>query len=72
MKVIKTKLDDCVIIQPKVFSDERGFFLETFQAERYASEAGIKLPFVQETIIRNHLKMFYGDFTFKRLNLKVS
>ena len=30
MNVIKTKLKDCVIIEPKVFGDERGFFLETF------------------------------------------
>jgi dTDP-4-dehydrorhamnose 3,5-epimerase len=32
VKVIETKLKDCVIIEPKVFGDERGFFLETFQA----------------------------------------
>ena len=48
MNVIKTKLKDCVIIEPKVFSDERGFFLETYQANRYAEIAGIKLPFVQD------------------------
>jgi len=48
VKVIETKLKDCVIIEPKVFGDERGFFLETFQAKRYAAEAGITLPFVQD------------------------
>jgi dTDP-4-dehydrorhamnose 3,5-epimerase len=48
VKVIETKLKDCVIIEPKVFGDERGFFLETFQAQRYAAEAGITLPFVQD------------------------
>ncbi|MDA9999113.1 dTDP-4-dehydrorhamnose 3,5-epimerase [bacterium] len=48
MKVIETKLKDCVIIEPKVFGDERGFFLETFQAKRYAAQAGITLPFVQD------------------------
>ena len=36
MNWLETKLHDCVIIEPKVFGDERGFFLETFQAERYA------------------------------------
>ena len=30
MNVIKTKLKDCVIIEPEIFGDERGFFLETF------------------------------------------
>ena len=48
MNVINTKLNGCVIIEPKVFGDDRGFFLETFQAERYSHLAGIKLPFVQD------------------------
>jgi dTDP-4-dehydrorhamnose 3,5-epimerase len=48
MNVIKTKLRDCVIIEPKIFGDERGFFLETYQANRYAEMAGIKLQFVQD------------------------
>ena len=53
MKVIKTKLKDCVIIEPKVFGDDRGFFLETFQAERYYQLAGINLPFVQDNHSRS-------------------
>ncbi|MDA0843609.1 MAG: dTDP-4-dehydrorhamnose 3,5-epimerase [Bacteroidetes bacterium] len=53
MKVIETKLKDCVIIEPNVFGDERGFFLETFQAERYAAQAGIILPFVQDNHSRS-------------------
>jgi len=53
MNVLKTKLHDCVIIEPKVFGDERGFFLETFQAERYAELAGITLPFVQDNYSRS-------------------
>lgn len=48
MKVIQTKLKDCVIIEPKVFGDERGFFLETFHAERFAAQAGITVPFLQD------------------------
>jgi dTDP-4-dehydrorhamnose 3,5-epimerase len=48
VNVVKTKLQDCVIIEPKVLGDERGFFLETFQSERYADLAGITLPFVQD------------------------
>ena len=48
MKVIKTPLIDCVVIEPQVYGDQRGFFLETFQAARYADEAGIELPFVQD------------------------
>ena len=60
MNVIKTKLDDCVIIEPKVFGDERGFFLETFQAERYASEAGITSPFVQDNHSRSSKSVLRG------------
>lgn len=46
MKVIETALPGVLIIEPKVFGDQRGFFLETFQVERYR-DAGIVLPFVQ-------------------------
>jgi dTDP-4-dehydrorhamnose 3,5-epimerase len=53
MKVIHTKLKGCVIIEPQVFGDERGFFLETFQAARYEQEAGIDLPFVQDNHSRS-------------------
>jgi dTDP-4-dehydrorhamnose 3,5-epimerase len=60
MNVIKTKLDGCVIIEPKVFGDERGFFLETFQAERYTSQAGITLPFVQDNHSRSSKSVLRG------------
>jgi dTDP-4-dehydrorhamnose 3,5-epimerase len=60
MNVIKTKLDGCVIIEPKVFGDERGFFLETFQADRYISEAGITLPFVQDNHSRSSKSVLRG------------
>ena len=60
MNVIKTKLDDCVIIEPKVFGDERRFFLESFQAERYTSEAGITLPFVQDNHSRSSKSVLRG------------
>lgn len=60
MKVIQTKLKDCVIIEPKVFGDERGFFLETFQAERYAAQAGINLPFVQDNYSRSSRGVLRG------------
>jgi dTDP-4-dehydrorhamnose 3,5-epimerase len=53
MKVIQTPLKDCVEIEPKVFGDERGFFLETFQSERYKELAGINLPFVQDNYSRS-------------------
>lgn len=60
MKIIKTKLKDCLIIQPKVFEDNRGFFLETFQAKRYAEEANINLPFVQDNYSRSRKGVLRG------------
>ena len=60
MKVRETKLKDCVIIEPDVFGDERGYFLETFQAERYAAQAGITLPFVQDNHSRSSKGVLRG------------
>jgi dTDP-4-dehydrorhamnose 3,5-epimerase len=60
MNVVKTKLHDCVIIEPMVFGDERGFFLETFQAERYAKLAGITLAFVQDNHSRSSKSVLRG------------
>ncbi len=56
MKIFQTKLHGCVIIEPRVFGDERGFFLETFQAFKYEEQAGIKLSFVQD----NHSRSVKG------------
>ena len=47
MEVTKTKLDGVLICQPKCFGDDRGFFLETYNQERY-SENGLNQTFVQD------------------------
>lgn len=49
MKVIETDVAGVLIVEPTVFSDNRGFLMETFQAERYA-EAGVPGPFVQDNL----------------------
>ena len=59
MKVIETALPGVLIIEPKVFGDHRGFFLETFQVERYR-EAGIALPFVQDNHSRSQRGVLRG------------
>ena len=56
MNVIETNIPDVKIIEPKVFGDDRGFFLETFQADRYQQQLGIKLDFIQD----NHSRSAYG------------
>jgi dTDP-4-dehydrorhamnose 3,5-epimerase len=50
--VIETAIPGVLIIQPKIFGDARGFFLETFQAKRYA-DIGIVRPFVQDNLSRS-------------------
>lgn len=47
MKVTPTSIPDVLLIEPQIFGDERGFFLETFQKERYA-QFGIAVEFVQD------------------------
>ena len=49
MKVMATSLPDVLLIEPAVFGDGRGFFLETYNALRYA-ESGIREPFVQDNL----------------------
>ena len=60
MNVIGTSLLDCVIIQPKVFGDKRGFFLESFQAKRYKNLAGINMAFVQDNHSRSSKNVLRG------------
>lgn len=49
MQIEKTPIDGLLVITPDVFGDERGFFMESFNAERYR-EAGIDLDFVQDNV----------------------
>lgn len=49
MKVIQTNLPGCVIIEPAVFGDDRGFFFETWNADRYG-EHGLPTSFVQSNV----------------------
>jgi dTDP-4-dehydrorhamnose 3,5-epimerase len=55
MKVIETHLEGVLIIEPDVFGDHRGFFLESYQKKRY-QQAGINFDFVQD----NHSRSSHG------------
>jgi len=46
MKVLPTSIPDVVVIEPRTFQDERGFFMETWQLQKF-SAAGIDAKFVQ-------------------------
>jgi dTDP-4-dehydrorhamnose 3,5-epimerase len=60
MQVFETAIPDVKLIEPKVFGDDRGFFLESFQAERYAQQAGITLAFVQDNHSRSARNVLRG------------
>ena len=49
MNIITTQLEDVVIIEPEIFRDSRGFFMETYNQDRY-EEAGIAGIFVQDNL----------------------
>lgn len=53
MKVTATDIPDVLIIEPQVFGDYRGFFLEAFHAKRYREVAGIESNFVQDNFSRS-------------------
>lgn len=52
MEVIQTELPGVVVLQPNVFGDARGFFMETYQRSRYA-DAGLPREFVQDNLSRS-------------------
>lgn len=55
MKIIKTHIPDIVIIEPDVFPDARGFFMESFHSQKFA-DAGLPTNFVQD----NHSRSEFG------------
>ena len=48
MNFIETKLEKCFIIEPKIFSDERGYFMESFNANIFQKGIGESVNFVQD------------------------
>ncbi|MGE0448294.1 MAG: dTDP-4-dehydrorhamnose 3,5-epimerase [Vicinamibacterales bacterium] len=65
MRIVPAAIPEVLLIEPDVFSDARGFFLETYHAERYAA-AGIPGPFIQD----NHSRSVKG--TVRGLHLQVA
>lgn len=65
MAVIKTAIEGVLVIEPKVFSDERGYFFESYNEERFLSETGIAVRFVQDNESRSKRGVVRG-FHFQR------
>lgn len=56
MNVVQTDLPGVLILEPKVFGDSRGFFMESWNARVFAEATGVTLPFVQD----NHSRSVRG------------
>lgn len=59
MKVSRTKISDVLLLEPRKFSDARGYFLETWSRARYA-DLGIEADFVQDNLSRSHQNVLRG------------
>lgn len=59
MKLIETRLPGCLVIEPAVFGDERGYFYEGWNAERFA-EHGLPTAFVQHNVSRSQKGVLRG------------
>ena len=60
MKVTESGIKGVFIIEPDVYKDDRGFFMETFHIERYRKLLGINLEFVQDNISRSSKNVLRG------------
>lgn len=53
MNVITTPLEGVLVLEPRVFGDDRGYFFESFNARKFADLTGVTLPFVQDNHSRS-------------------
>jgi dTDP-4-dehydrorhamnose 3,5-epimerase len=53
MKVTRTAIPELLILEPKVFGDARGFFLESYNQKAFAEATGVTAPFVQDNHSRS-------------------
>ncbi|MFV0886335.1 dTDP-4-dehydrorhamnose 3,5-epimerase [Metapseudomonas otitidis] len=60
MNVIKTDLPDVLILEPRVFGDERGFFMESFNARTFEEATGLQRTFVQDNHSRSQKGVLRG------------
>lgn len=60
MQRVNTDLSGVIVLEPKVFGDERGFFFESFNARRFADATGLQREFVQDNHSRSQRGVLRG------------
>lgn len=60
MNVLETKIPGVYVIEPKVFGDERGYFLESFNAREFKEKTGVDVTFVQDNESKSRFGVLRG------------
>jgi len=60
MNIIKTKIPDVLVIEPKIFGDDRGFFFESFNQKEFQDKTGLNCKFVQDNHSRSEKNVLRG------------
>lgn len=60
MNVVRTAIPDVLILEPRVFGDERGFFMESYNARRFEEITGLRREFVQDNHSRSRQGVLRG------------
>lgn len=60
MNIVPTALPEVLVIEPKIFGDERGFFFESYNRKAFAEAAGIDVDFVQDNHSRSAKNVLRG------------
>ena len=60
MQVVQTAIPEVLIIEPQVFGDERGFFFESFNQQKFESLTGVKANFVQDNHSKSAVNVLRG------------
>jgi dTDP-4-dehydrorhamnose 3,5-epimerase len=60
MNIVKTAIPDVLVIEPKVFGDDRGFFFESYNERDFAAQTGVNVRFVQDNHSRSAKNVLRG------------
>ena len=60
MNIVSTEIDDVLIIEPRVFGDDRGLFYESYNHQAFSDKAGIACSFVQDNHSRSSKNVLRG------------
>jgi len=60
MKVIETGLEGCVVLEPQIFGDDRGYFFESYNQQQFLAKTGIDIVFVQDNQSKSNRGVLRG------------